>query len=144
MLDEMYDNLKDLIQVDIDAVGAYEQALDKIEDPDIREHLVTFREDHQRHIIELSSYLMRNGKEPPKQSPDFKGFMIGGFTSLRSITGTDGALKAMKSNEKLTNKEYDEAVNWELDPTARTIIEKGRKDEQAHLAYIEEQLTIRV
>jgi hypothetical protein len=48
--------------------------------------------DHQQHIENLSRILRLNGEEAPEQTKDFKGFLIGGFTSLRSVTGDEGAL----------------------------------------------------
>lgn len=142
MNEEIYDNIKDLIQLDVDAVQAYEQALKKIDKSDIYDRIESFKDDHQRHIDDLSTYLIDNGREVPKLSPDLKGLLIEGFTSIRSITGTDGALKAMESNEKLTNKKYKEATDWAVDPDLRIIIMQNYEDERMHLAYIEEQLSV--
>ena len=62
--------------------------------------------------------LWRLGGNPPKRSVDLKGLLLEGFTALRSVTGTEGALKAMQSNEKTTNKKYQEALaisrEWSL------------------------------
>jgi hypothetical protein len=57
--------------------------------------MVSIRDDHKRHIELLASEIPTLGGTPPDYSPDFKGYLISGFTSLRSITGTEGALKAM-------------------------------------------------
>ena len=143
MNDETYENIVDIIKLDIDAVNAYEQAIDSIEETLIQNRLENFKDDHQRHVDDLSDYLLINGRTPPDESPDFKGYLLEGFTSLRSITGTDGALKAMKTNEELTNKKYDEAVTWDLEPKLAKIIKRNREDEQVHLAYIEEALTVK-
>ncbi|MDW7772622.1 MAG: DUF2383 domain-containing protein [Desulfobulbaceae bacterium] len=138
--DETIKNLKELVQLDIDAVHAYDEAIDGIDENSIREQLARFREDHQRHITELSAVLRENGGTPPEYSPDFKGYLISGFTSLRSITGTSGAMKAMQSNEKLTNKKYRDAEGWEVDPAIKRIIFENREDERRHLAFIDEAI----
>ncbi len=105
--------------------------------------MTAFRDDHKRHIEQLASEIRTLGGTPPEYSPDFKGYLISGFTSLRSITGTEGALKAMHSNEKTTNKHYDEAVTWPLTPSAKAVVDKGYSDERTHLQYIESTLEAR-
>ncbi|HBG26513.1 MAG: hypothetical protein A2Y10_00955 [Planctomycetes bacterium GWF2_41_51] len=143
MTEEIYEKLSSLIQLDIDAANAYDQAIEKCDDALVREHLETYKEDHQRHIDELSAYLTDYDMEPPEEKPDFKGVLIEGFTAMRSVTGTEGALKAMRTNEKLTNKKYNEAMDWDVDLDAKDIIMRGYEDEKTHLIYIEEQLSVR-
>lgn len=134
--------LSNLIQLDIDAVHAYGQAIEEIEDPAIRERITVFQSDHKEHIETLGKEIRALGDTPPDYSPDFKGYLIEGFTALRSKTGTKGALKAMKSNEELTNKKYDKARSMDLTPSVRTVIEKNYNDERRHLEYIESQLAV--
>ena len=139
----MYDDIRSLIQLDIDAIEAYDQAIDKVDTPSVRSKLIDFKGDHQTHIDKLSEYLLGKGEEVPDMSPDIKGSLMEGFTSMRSSTGTDGALKAMKSNEKATNKKYEKATGWALDAQARDIVLQNYNDEKKHLAYIEEQLSVK-
>jgi hypothetical protein len=80
------------------------------------------------------------GGTPPDPSPDFKGFLIQGFTAIRSATGTEGALRAMELNEKLTNRNYSEAVGWDWTPEAKILVEKNFSDEKIHLEYIQSNL----
>lgn len=137
---KIYKKVNTLIQLDIDAVHAYEQAIRNIGIEEIRSRLTEYKEDHQRHVSELSSHVRSNGGEPPEFSPDFKGFLIQGFTALRSSTGTVGALKAMLMNEKLTNKKYSEAMEWDVPSEAMSIIQKNYSDEQRHLEFVQEKL----
>jgi uncharacterized protein (TIGR02284 family) len=137
------EQLNELIQLDIDAVHAYQQAIDRIDVPGIAEDLEGFKGDHERHIDELSAAVRRLGGEPPKRTRDFKGYLIEGFTALRSITGTEGALKAMRSNERTTNKKYDEALSEPLPPDIAALVRRNRDDERRHLQYIENALTNR-
>jgi uncharacterized protein (TIGR02284 family) len=134
---EMIKKLSSLVQLDIDAIHAYDQALEKIDFPVIHKQLTRFKSDHQRHVESLSDAIRRFGGEPPTFSPDFKGFLIQGFTALRSISGTEGALKAMKTNEMLTNSTYDDALSWDFPSDVREIIVRNREDERQHLQYIE-------
>lgn len=133
--------LNDLMQLDIDAWHAYGEAIEKLDTAlDIRDTLERFRGDHHRHVTEISARLRDLGEEPPGFSPDFKGYIIQGFTSLRSITGTKGALAAMETNEKLTNRKYADALENEGIPSdIHALIEANYKDEQEHLRYIRDR-----
>lgn len=131
-------HLKDLVHLDIDAIHAYDQAIEKINVKEVKDALTNFRDDHRRHVDELSAIIRSHGEEPPRFARDFKGFLIQGFTALRSITGTEGALRAMKSNEQLTNVTYVRALSWDLPENVRSIVEKNREDERRHLDAIED------
>lgn len=137
---EIAQKLGSLAQLDIDAVHVYREAIEKVEDPQVRETLVRYCEEHERHIAELSAKISRLGEAPPDFSSDFKGFFIHGFTSLRSITGIEGVLNAMHTNEKLINKNYSEAGSWNLPKNIQTIVNLAYEDEKHHLEYIEMEL----
>lgn len=138
--DDVIKCMQKLAQLDVDAVRAYGQAIEEIDLPEIRHSISKFRDDHLRHIEELNREIKILGGEPNDYKPDLKGFLIEGFTAIRSMTGTEGALKAMKTNEKLTNKTYSDALKAELPTNIRSLIEKNYNDEKRHLAYIEEAL----
>lgn len=137
---ETADKLKPLIQLDIDAVSAYNQAIDQVKESDVREQLIEYRDDHERHIAVLSEVVQSYGESPPERSKDFKGFLIQGFTTLMGVGGTQAALQAMENNEKLTNKKYKEATGWDLDLQLKKIIAGNYDDEQKHLEYIQQKL----
>jgi hypothetical protein len=140
--DNLIKKLCALAQLDIDAVGAYEKALPHIAEADIKMNLNKFKIDHHQHIQDLSIHIKNLGGEPPKQTPDFSGVLIKIFTTLLSITGTQGALKAMKGNEELTNKAYKDALEEEGVPEyIHTLLIKNKADEAAHLRYIESVIT---
>lgn len=132
--------LNSLIQLDIDAIQAYGMALRNIDLPVIADQLRRFQADHQRHITDLSPIVVRHGGEVPKPTADFKGFVIAGFTAIRSATGTEGALKAMKTNELLTNSSYQKAVGMGLPADVATVVQRNFEDEQRHLLFIETTL----
>jgi rubrerythrin len=130
-------HLRALIQLDVDASYAYAQAIAKIDILEIAERLEQFRQDHERHIEALSSVLREFGVEPPDGSPDLKGQLIQGYTALRAAMGLAGALRAMKSNELLTNSRYEAAVAQSFPAKVKRLLERHREDERGHLAYIE-------
>lgn len=143
MFDKTIENvMNELIQLDIDATYAYSEALKVIKEKDIHDKLQSFKQDHHRHIKDLAALLKDIGGEPIKYSQDIKGYVIEGITFLRSITGTEGALKAMMTNEKITNKKYAEALEYKgLTQEVRSLISTNFHDEKAHLAYIHQKVT---
>jgi hypothetical protein len=76
----------------------------------------------------------------PEFSRDLKGLLLQGFTRLRSVTGTAGALRAMRGNEILTNLYYDRALAWDLPPEIRRMLLRNRDDEIRHLAFVEQAI----
>lgn len=132
--------LESLRQLDFDAVQAYSQAIEKIDVMSIRTELERFRGDHERHITDLATAIQRLGGQPEELGRDVKGVLIEGMTMLRSVTGTKGALKAMKTNEKLTNKSYEEALESDLPIDVQDVVLRNRQDEARHLEFIEAAL----
>lgn len=137
---DLIDQLESLIRLDIDAIHAYDQAIKRIEQPLYRDKLVAFQGDHRRHVDALSAKLRELGETPPAFSPDFKGFFIEGFTALRSMTGTKGALEAMETNERLTNSRYEKASRMDFPSDIAMIIRENFADEQRHIAFIREAI----
>jgi demethoxyubiquinone hydroxylase (CLK1/Coq7/Cat5 family) len=142
--DDVVDRLKSLIQIDVDATIAYSQALAGIDDEhsDIRAQLEQFKDDHVRHVEDLSNALAAFGHDPPEPQQDVKGFVIAGMTAIRSKLGTRQTLKAMRQNELLTNKMYDAAMEGlvGLPEQIADAIVRGRADERRHLDAIERAL----
>jgi rubrerythrin len=141
--EEIVSELGSLIQLDVDAIRAYDQAIGNIDLPDVKARLTEFRRDHERHVSALSPEVQRLGGKPPANRPDVKGFVIQGFTAIRSMTGTEGALKAMQTNEKLTNRDYGKAVAMAFPPDIMTLLRSCADDERRHLDYIEQTLRLR-
>jgi rubrerythrin len=141
--DDVLTVLIDLCRLDIDAVGAYEIALKNIDDVEVYNQIDKFRQDHERHIERLNNLIGKYGSEPQKKTPDFKGYLIEGMTALRSITGLEGALKAMETNEVMTNKKYREALEESpnLPEEVKNLLNENFTDEKRHLAYIREVLS---
>ena len=140
---QTFEEINSLIQLDIDAVEAYKQALRNIDFPSIYSSLEGFRQDHEEHIRALSAEIHQLGGKPIERSQDFKGYLIEGFTAIRSVTGVEGALKAMLGNEKLTTQTYEKALDADVPVSTKNIIRKNYEDEERHLKYIENALDLK-
>ncbi|HBA90037.1 MAG TPA: ferritin [Geobacter sp.] len=138
---EMLDKLNELIQLDVDAVEAYDHAVKHV-DKDIKKRFSAFQDDHRAHIRNLSELVQQLGGKPVHPSPDLKGYLMEGLTALMSLTGTGSALEAMKTNERKIYWKYDQAVQLDFPEDVMKLLRINHAQEARHLTYIEEILTI--
>jgi hypothetical protein len=141
---EISEELTALVQLDVDAVVAYDRAISAIGTGEVATQLATFRLDHQRHVLELSQAMLDLGLRPPDARPDVKGSLLGGLTGLRARLGTEQALAAMRSNEQLTTSSYARALAKPFPDPILEIVRRGASDEQRHLSWIERALDGRI
>jgi rubrerythrin len=139
---ETADRLSYMIKIDMDASAVYEQAIKNLneENSNIIERFKQYRNEHERHIHILTELIRSMGDIPPERSKCSNRYLIEGFTAVRSISGTEGALRAMESNERFTNDRYDTARQWNFGPDIVGIMEEFYSDEKTHLTYIQDIL----
>jgi uncharacterized protein (TIGR02284 family) len=132
--------LNNLIELDYDAIEAYEAAIARLKDADDREQLRTFMADHVRHTNDLTAAVRKLGGDPASKG-DFKRLLTKGKVVLAALVDDRAILFAMKTNETDTNTAYERATKHEgLSPEFKTILEKNLGDERRHKAWIEERL----
>lgn len=128
--------LNRLIALDFDAAEAYEAAAARIDDGPSRKKLGAFREDHLRHTRTLGAEVRRLGGTPAG-GPDYKRVMTKGLVLLANLAGDRAVLRAMKTNEDLTNRAYEAAMTLRtLTPKQRGLLERNLRDERRHRAWI--------
>jgi len=138
--EQIVKHLNSLIELDFDAIEAYEAAIARLNDATEKARLRAFMGDHQRHIVDLSPLVIELGGTPAQQA-DFKKVLTKGKVVLAGLVGDRAILEAMKSNEETTTKTYRKASNEPgLPSQVRTVVERNFADEQRHLAWIEERL----
>ena len=132
--------LINLVELDFDAIGAYQAAIERLDSPLCKGMMQQFMQDHERHTRELSQIIIELGGKPPT-SGDLKEVLTRGKVVVGQITGDSGILMAMQSNEDDTNTAYERAVA-RLDVTERTRVLLGRclEDERRHRAWIANEL----
>jgi len=129
-----------LAHMDADAVGAYEAAIQRVSEPLVQDKLSEFRIDHVRHVQDLNVFIQKFGGEPVVLEVDWKGKILRGVTALTSRIGTEGALLAMLGNEEFTNRAYDLVLQLDWTAEIRQLVEKNRRDERRHLAWVKDAL----
>ncbi|MGE5616002.1 MAG: PA2169 family four-helix-bundle protein [Bacillota bacterium] len=136
------DKLNDLIELDFDAIEAYQAAIERLKNPSYKSRLAEFCKDHERHTKNLAELVAKLGGEPSR-GPDVKRFLTKGKVVIADIVGDDHAiLMAMRANEEVTNKRYELALNanTDMDAQTRSTIEANLGDERRHREWISEHL----
>ncbi len=133
---DIIEKLSSLMKLDYDAAQAYESSIERIDDPLIRERIQAYHDDHLRHVDNISEIIISLGGTPPERSTGIRGLFLSGAAALQGITGTGGALKALQTGEKITNKSYNDAVHQDFPLDIKTVLEKNFRDEQRHIEYI--------
>lgn len=132
--------LEKLIELDYDAIEAYEAAIERLDDPTTAAKLNEFKGDHVRHTEDLGKILRESGREPPKKG-DIKRVLTKGKVVLGGLAGDEAILRAMKTNEDDTNHAYERAVDNDVAPArVKEVLRKNLSDERRHRAWIEERL----
>ena len=141
--DQVIEECNDLIRFDLDAIGAYDEAIDAVTEPMIKDQLRQFRDDHERHVVNLSQIVNRLGGEPPDR-PGARGVIRKTLTKVAGMIGTESVLKAMKSNEEVLNKQYANRANQQFPADVLVVIQKNYADEQRHLAWVQQAISNRI
>ena len=142
--DDFAKAVKELIELDCDAVEAYEAAIDGLENESYKNQLTEFKRDHERHIREFSE-LLRNHDCVPPTGPSTKKWLTKGKVNIANILGDLAILRAMRSNEYDTFTAYDRMNKHEAKwPDAYEFILRGLEDEQRHGAWLDQILNANV
>ena len=139
---ENIQRLQELARVDIDAAGAYDQALDAVADPVMRSRLAEFRQTHFDHIAALADVIRSLGGTPPELSMDLKGRAVAAAAALRAAPGTKGALKALRTAEEIARHHYAEIVSAPMPQTVKDLLRRHFSDTKIHLDYIAQNLKV--
>jgi ElaB/YqjD/DUF883 family membrane-anchored ribosome-binding protein/rubrerythrin len=136
-LQEVLDGLNDLLQLDHDAVAAYDVAISRLEDRDHADQIAGFRRDHERHVRELNELVTRLGGTPVNH-PHATGPIKTALQALGGLAGDKGLLMAFRTNELQVRTKYDsyasKAMLWP--PDVKRVIDGAALDEERHYAWV--------
>ncbi len=136
--------IKELVELDYDALGAYESAINNLENPEYKKKFEEFKLDHQRHITELSAFLSRCNETAPSGPDNMKKVLVKGKVELASLFGDQNILSAMLSNEEDTNTAYERInarIGESADKEIAKIIASGLADERKHRDWIQSKIS---
>ncbi|MBN9542797.1 MAG: ferritin-like domain-containing protein [Alphaproteobacteria bacterium] len=128
--------LLDLYHHEIAARDIYKEVLSHVTDNKIFGEIKTFAGQHEDHIRNLAEVLEKISTKEIDESKDMKGYLMSAYATLRSMTGQDGALKALHTAEEVILKRYQEAANEDLEQDYKDLVNTHLKQEEEHSAYI--------
>ena len=131
--------LKNFIQLERDAIAAYDVTIDKLDNPAFKERIASFRADHERHLAELTDLAVAHDAPVPAEG-DAKEMLTTGKVKIADLVAGDGAiLQAMSSNESDTVTAYERGAGSDAVPeAARSVFVRALEDERRHKAWMEE------
>jgi uncharacterized protein (TIGR02284 family) len=136
--EETLRKLNALVRMDLDMVKSYRRAMRRVTDEDLREQLSRFVADHERHGRELAGVVRGLGGTPPEPgATGLQRILMETFTAIRAFTGNMGVIRAMKADELLSHKRYEEAIrDPDFSEDSMTILRRHFEDERAHLKFL--------
>jgi uncharacterized protein (TIGR02284 family) len=134
------EHLNALIELDYDAIEAYEAAVARLRSLTDQTQLDRFCSDHRRHVVDLTNLVQDFGGIAATRA-DFKRLLTKGKVVVGGLVGDRFILEAMRSNEETTTKTYQKAIAESGIPSrVRAVLERNSSDERRHLAWIEQRL----
>jgi len=134
---EVLEGLNDLLQLDHDAAGAYEVAIEQLEDREHALQIEGFRRDHQRHIRELNDLILSLGGSPSNE-PHATAPLKVAMQRVAAAAGDRALLLAWQANELLVMTKYDgyarRAVFWPAE--AKRLVDRNALDEERHYQWV--------
>lgn len=136
---QIISDLSDLIELDYDAIAAYQSAIERLDNVEYKTQLTEFLGDHERHVEELGKLVSSEGGTPPTGG-DAMQILTKGKVVIAGLVGDETILKAMNANEKATNTKYEEAVNTGYAEHIQAVLRQGLSDERRHKDWLEATL----
>lgn len=134
--EDIVKNLNDLIELDYDAIAAYQAAIERLEDNNYKAQLTLFMQDHENHIAALSQLVSQEGGAPASKG-DMKVILTKGKVVIANLAGDEAILKAMLMNEEVTNKSYEKEVKKGYRQPIQAILMDHLDDERRHKEWLE-------
>ncbi|HEX7089834.1 MAG TPA: ferritin-like domain-containing protein [Longimicrobiales bacterium] len=132
--------LNDLLQLDHDAVQAYNIAIDCVSEERLREPLMAFRADHERHIQELTSLIRAQGGIPLEIAHIPTGMFKSAVQRAGATRGDRALLLTFKANERQVRDKYRRHADRDHPPDVQAVLARAALDEERHYAWALEVL----
>jgi uncharacterized protein (TIGR02284 family) len=128
--------LNDLLELEFDAIEAYQTAIEKLEDVGDKREFGSFLADHHRHVGELTACVQALGVTAATKG-DLKRVLTQGKVALMGLLGDRAIMMAMKTNEDDTNTAYERAVSrGDLTSAIMDVVQRALADERRHRSWI--------
>lgn len=127
--------LNDLLQLEHDALPVYGLAIMGLSDPGRRARLEAFRDDHRRHVRELSDLIRARGGVP-LHVPHLPTGLLKLGVQLTGLAGGDRAiLLAFRANEWQSREKYARLAAGDPEADVAEVLRRAAEDEARHYAW---------
>jgi rubrerythrin len=133
--------LNDLLQLDHDALQAYDLAIGLFQARQYRDRVKEFRGDHERHVQELTTLIKAYGGVPVQLPHLPTGVFKLAVQGAAAAGGDKAVLLAFRANERQTRDRYRRAADGAHPPEAAGILREGADDESRHYDWAAETLS---
>jgi rubrerythrin len=133
---ELVAQLNDLLQLDHDAVQAYELAIESLDNASYRETLREFLGDHQRHITELTQLIEGQGGKPIRMAHIPTGAFKLAVQAVGALGGDRAVLRAFRANERQVRDKYRRVAREVHTADITSVLARAAEDEQRHYAWV--------
>lgn len=138
---DVLDGLNDLLQLDYDAISAYQAAIEKLDSAEYSQQISGFLRDHERHVRDLTDLIQQLGGTPANE-PHATAPLKEGLQRLAAAGGDRGVLMAFRANEFQVRSKYDDyaakANRWPAD--AKRVVDRNALDEERHYRWVSQTL----
>jgi ElaB/YqjD/DUF883 family membrane-anchored ribosome-binding protein/predicted outer membrane protein len=139
--EEIISGLNDLLQLDHDAIGAYEVAIKRLDNPEYVSQIQLFLGDHQRHVEELNQAIAVLGGTP-ENSPHLTGALKKALQAGAAPAGDKALLLAWRTNEAQVRAKYasyaTRASTWPAH--IKALVDRNALDEEHHHQWVVQKL----
>lgn len=131
--------LNDLLQLDHDAVAAYNVAIRELDSAALKAELEAHLNDHKRHIEELERHIDRLGGMKMSM-PHLSGVFKLAVQSAVAAGSDRAVLLAFKANEMQVRDKYARAAEADMPVDVRDTISRAAADERRHYDWAVQSL----
>jgi rubrerythrin len=137
---ELLAELNDLLQLDRDAVQAYTVAIGSVPQDAVGQALARFRDDHERHVAELSDLIRAHGGTPAPVPHLPTGAFKAAVQAVGSAGGLRETLLAFKANEAQVRDKYRRHADRLHSADVDAVLRRAAHDEEMHYGWAAEML----
>jgi hypothetical protein len=128
--------LSNIRRMDEDLVGAYGDAVDKVQEKHLVEHFRRFGQEHQRHAADVEQLMWQEGWSPVEPAAEPSRLIAGLRGQVDAARSENGVLDAIRLAETAIAAEHAEALQMELDESCERVLLQDYQEDQEHLELI--------